>query len=177
MKKILVITPHLSTGGLPQVSANKIELLKDTYDIICVEYSDIAPIFRIQKDRIIESIGKDKLRILGSDKFELIKIIEEFQPDIVSMEEIPEYFMDEYITSIVYQNNRKYKIFETTHDSSFPVHLKRWFPDKFIFVSAFNAFRYSMYDIPYDIVEYPVDIKVKRTEEIRRKLELESDWK
>ena len=177
MKKILVITPHLSTGGLPQVSANKIELLKDTYDIICVEYSDIAPIFRVQKDRIIESIGNDKLRILGNDKFELIRIIEEFQPDVVSMEEIPEFFMDEHITSIIYKSDRKYKIFETTHDSSFPVHLKRWFPDKFIFVSAFNAFRYSMYDIPYDIVEYPVDTKVKRTEEMRRKLGLESDWK
>ena len=177
MKKILVITPHLSTGGLPQVSANKIELLKDTYDIICVEYSDIAPIFRVQKDRIIESIGNDKLRILGNDKFELIRIIEEFQPDVVSMEEIPEFFMDENITSIIYKKDRTYKIFETTHDSSFPVHLKRWFPDKFIFVSAFNAFRYSMYDIPYDIVEYPVDVKVKRTEEMKRKLGLESDWK
>jgi len=177
MKKILVITPHLSTGGLPQVSANKIELLKDTYDIICVEYSNIAPIFRVQKDRIIESIGNDKLRILGEDKLELIKIIEEFQPDIVSMEEIPEFFMDEHITSIIYKKDRTYKIFETTHDSSFPVHLKRWFPDKFIFVSAFNAFRYSMYDIPYDIVEYPVDVKVKRTEEMKRKLGLESDWK
>ena len=177
MKKILVITPHLSTGGLPQVSANKIELLKDTYDIICVEYSDIAPIFRVQKDRIIESIGNDKLRILGNDKFELIRIIEEFQPDVVSMEEIPEFFMDEHITSIIYKKDRTYKIFETTHDSSFPVHLKRWFPDKFIFVSAFNAFRYSMYDIPYDIVEYPVDVKVKRTEEMKRKLGLESDWK
>lgn len=177
MKKILVITPHLSTGGLPQVSANKIELLKDTYDIICVEYSDIAPIFRVQKDRIIESIGNDKLRILGNDKFELIRIIEEFQPDVVSMEEIPEFFMDEHITSIIYKKDRTYKIFETTHDSSFPVHLKRWFPDKFIFVSAFNAFRYSMYDIPYDIVEYPVDVKIKRTEEMKRKLGLESDWK
>jgi len=177
MKKLLVITPHLSTGGLPQVSANKIELLKDTYDIICVEYSDIAPIFRVQKDRIIQSIGSNRLRILGNDKFELINIIEEFQPDLVSMEEIPEYFMDEHITSIVYKKDRTYKIFETTHDSSFPVHLKRWFPDKFIFVSAFNAFRYSMYDIPYDIVEYPVDVKVKRTEEMKRKLGLESDWK
>ena len=177
MKKILVITPHLSTGGLPQVSANKIELLKDTYDIICVEYSDIAPIFRVQKDRIIESIGNDKLRILGNDKFELIRIIEEFQPDVVSMEEIPEFFMDEHITSIIYKKDRTYKIFETTHDSSFPVHLKRWFPDKFIFVSAFNAFRYSMYDIPYDIVEYPVDVKIKRAEEMKRKLGLESDWK
>jgi hypothetical protein len=28
MKNLLIITPHLSTGGCPQVVANKIELLK-----------------------------------------------------------------------------------------------------------------------------------------------------
>lgn len=177
MKKLLIITPHLSTGGLPQVTANKIDLLKDTYDILCVEYSDIAPIFRIQKDRIINSIGKDKLIILRENKNELIDIINTFNPDYVSMEEIPEYFMDDNITSFVYNKDRNYILYETTHDSSFPVEQKRWFPDKFIFVSAFNAFRYSMYDIPYEIVEYPVDIKEKRTKEMRQKLGFNPDWK
>jgi len=177
MKRLLVITPHLSTGGLPQVSANKIELLKDTYEIKCIEYSNIAPIFRVQKDRIIESIGDENLIILDENKHYLIDIIEDFKPDFVSMEEIPEFFMDDNITSIVYKEDRQYKIFESTHDSSFPVQHKRWFPDKFIFVSAFNAFRYSMYDIPYDIVEYPVDIKEKKSNFFKQKLGLESDWK
>ena len=48
MKKLLIIAPHLSTGGCPQVIVNKIELLKDTYQIKCVEYSNIAEVFRIQ---------------------------------------------------------------------------------------------------------------------------------
>jgi len=29
MKKLLIVTPHLSTGGAPQVTANKVALLKD----------------------------------------------------------------------------------------------------------------------------------------------------
>ena len=33
MKKLLIITPHLSTGGAPQVSVNKIELIKDDLEI------------------------------------------------------------------------------------------------------------------------------------------------
>jgi hypothetical protein len=37
--KSLLITPHLSTGGAPQVTLNKIKLLKDTYIIKCVEYN------------------------------------------------------------------------------------------------------------------------------------------
>ena len=37
MKNLLIITPHLSTGGCPQVVANKIELLKNEYNILCVD--------------------------------------------------------------------------------------------------------------------------------------------
>ena len=32
MKKLLIITPHLSTGGAPQVTVNKIELLQNDFD-------------------------------------------------------------------------------------------------------------------------------------------------
>ena len=31
MKTLLIITPHMSTGGCPQVVAKKVELLKDYY--------------------------------------------------------------------------------------------------------------------------------------------------
>lgn len=143
MKKLLVIAPHLSTGGCPQVIVNKIELLKDTYEIKCVEYSNIADAFRVQKDRIINLIGSENLIILSNDKEQvLMSLIDDFQPDFISMEEIPEFFLDEKITKRIYSNDRKYIITETTHDSSFPVERKRWFPDKFIFVSAFSAFKY-----------------------------------
>ena len=68
MKKLLIIAPHLSTGGCPQVIVNKIELLKDTYQIKCVEYSNLADIFRVQKDRIINLIGLDNFIILSENK-------------------------------------------------------------------------------------------------------------
>ena len=53
-KKLLIITPHLSTGGAPQVTLNKIELLKDEYIIKCVEYSQIAWAFVVQRNKIIK---------------------------------------------------------------------------------------------------------------------------
>lgn len=178
MKKLLVIAPHLSTGGCPQVIANKIELLKDTYQIKCVEYSNIADAFRVQKDRIINSIGSENLIILSENKEQtLIQLINEFQPDFISLEEIPEFFLDENITKKIYSNERKYIITETTHDSSFPVERKRWFPDKFIFVSAFSAFKYSTYDVPYEIVEYPVDFKNPKKREIQNKLNFDPSYK
>ena len=43
-------------------------------------------------------------------------------------------------------------------------------------MSPYNAFRYSIYDIPYEIVEYPVDFKERDQEYYRQKLGLEPDW-
>lgn len=175
-QRLLVITPHLSTGGAPQVTLNKITLLKDEYDIMCVEYSLIAWSFVVQRNKIIELLG-DNFISLPEDKSTILDVIKTFNPDVISFEEFPEFFMNDEITKKIYAQNRKYNIFETTHDSSFPVHNKRFFPDKFHFVSAFNAFRYSMYDIPYEIIEYPVDSKVKNQKENQDKLGLDPSWK
>jgi FkbM family methyltransferase len=179
MKKILVIIPHLSTGGLPQVVVNKVELLKDTYDVKCIEYCNHGPAFVVQRNRLIDLVGESNLITLWEeDKTPLLKLISEFNPDIISMEEFPEFFMGDDITKEIYnKSNRNYKIFETTHDSSFSVNSKRWFPDKFIFVSAFNAFRYSCYDIPYEIIEYPIDRKERNKSWAQTQLNLDPTYK
>jgi hypothetical protein len=176
MKKVLIITPHLSTGGAPQVTLNKIKLIKDEYIIKCVEYNFVAWNYVVQRNQI-ENILGDNFHSLGDNKFDLLDIVREFNPDIISMEEFPEFFMNDNITKELYKEDRSYTIFETTHDSSFPVTSKKWFPDKFIFVSAFNAFRYSIYDIPYDIVEYPVDQKYKDKGGSQQKLEFDPTYK
>jgi hypothetical protein len=175
-KKVLIISPHLSTGGAPQVTLNKINLIKDEYEIMCVEYAFVAWTFVVQRNQIQNILG-DNFRSLGEDKGELINIINDFNPDVISMEEFPEFFMDDSVTKQIYVSNRNYTILETTHDSSFDVKSKRFFPDKFIFVSAFNAFRYSVYDIPYEIVEYPVDFKEKNTKENQTLLDFDPSYK
>ena len=177
MKKILFIVPHLSTGGLPQVTTNKIQLLKDDYQIKCVEYGCYSWDFVVQKNRIKNLIGEENLITLWDDKTVLLSVIEEFQPDIISMEEFPEFFMGNKITRQVYRKNRPYKIFESTHDSSFKPTSKVWFPDKFIFVSVFNAIQYSMFDIPYEVIEYPIENREKRKDFFREKLGLEKGWR
>jgi hypothetical protein len=76
------------------------------------------------------------------------------------MEEFPEMFMDNDLTRQIYSEDRTYRIVETTHDSSFPPHEKRWMPDEFVFVSAHNMFRYNHLDVPMQVIEYPVNQKV-----------------
>jgi hypothetical protein len=97
MKKILFIAPHLSTGGLPQVLVNKLELLKDDYTIKCVEWSWHGDAFVVQKNRIKNLIGPQNLFMLGEDKDKIFDLIHNFQPDIICLEEFCEHFISEEI--------------------------------------------------------------------------------
>ena len=74
---LLIIASHLSTGGAPQFTLNKIELLKDNYNVVCVEYNFLSPDYVVQRNKIIDILG-DKFIALGDDKSKLIKVIEDF---------------------------------------------------------------------------------------------------
>jgi glycosyltransferase involved in cell wall biosynthesis len=179
MQKLLIICPHLSTGGSGQVTYNKIELIKDHFQIKVVEWAFLAWKFVVQRNRIINAVGNENFYSLGEHKdVELSVIIDDFKPDIISMEEFPEMFIhDENLLNEIYSNERDYTILETTHDSSFNPKHKRWMPDKFVFVSPYNALKYNHLNIPYEIIEYPVDIKEQKKKEAIEKLGLNNNFK
>ena len=98
MQKLLFIAPHLSTGGLPQYLTKKIELLKNTYEIYLVEWVDCTGgILVVTKNKVVNLIDSDKFFTLGDNKQELIDLINRIKPDIIHLEEIPEFFMDDDI--------------------------------------------------------------------------------
>lgn len=163
--KILFITPHLSTGGAPQYLLKKINELNSDNDVYCVEYTDVGGTeFIVQKTKI-QNILKDKLYTLYENKNELLNIINKIDPEIVHFEELPEYFCDIELANQIYSNDRKYKIIETSHDSSFDVKNKMFFPDKFIFVSEFQKSLFSELNIDSTVIEYPIEYKEKRSRE------------
>jgi glycosyltransferase involved in cell wall biosynthesis len=88
----------------------------------------------------------------------LLDIIENIQPDVVHLEEMPEYFMDNKIAAKLYSRGRKYKIIETSHDSSFDPKNKLFFPDHFTFVSQFQKESQKNLGVPSDVIEYPITI-------------------
>jgi FkbM family methyltransferase len=163
--KILFITPHLSTGGAPQYLLKKIKELVDEHDVYCVEYSNVTGGVLVVQRNQVEEILKNKLITLDENKLELITHIENIQPDIVHFEELPEYFCDNNVSNKIYVSHRKYKIIETSHDSSFDVNNKRYFPDRFIFVSEYQKQLFSPLNIPMDVVEYPIESKTKTDRE------------
>ena len=157
--KILYITPHLSTGGAPQYLLKKIELLHDDNDIYVIEYNDYGH-YRVQKNKIL-NILNDRLITLSENKADILKYLEEIKPDIIHFEEMPEFFMDEEISKEIYKKERRYLIFETSHDSSFDPSNKKMIPDKFLFCSDNQLIKFRSLDVPACVIEYPVDKKIK----------------
>jgi glycosyltransferase involved in cell wall biosynthesis len=179
MKKLLFIAPHLSTGGLPQYLTKKIELLKDDFLIYLVEWVDhTGGRLVVQRNKILSLIDSDKFFTLEDNKQELLSIINKIQPDIIHLEEIPEFFMDFDIAKQIYTQDRKYIIVETSHDSSYNTDQKSFFPDKFMFVSDWQIQQYKNIDIPKVLVEYPIDYKERpNREEALQKLGLDPNKK
>ena len=160
--RILYITPHLSTGGAPQYLLKKIELLHNDNDIYVIEYSDYGA-YRVQKDKILHLLN-DRLITLSDNKNDILKYLDEISPHIIHFEEMPEFFMDEKIAEKIYNKNRNYLIFETSHDSSFEPSSKKVLPDKFLFCSDNQLIKFRSIDVPACVIEYPVDKKATEKE-------------
>jgi hypothetical protein len=159
-KKLLFVAPHLSTGGMPQYLYKKIETLLDDYEIHIVEYSSVTGgVLVVQRNRIMNILPPENFYVLGEDKRELIRLIETIQPEIIHLEEMPEYFMEYEIADQLYSKDRKYNIFETSHDSSFDSNSKRFFPDKFFLVSNYQIKNIEPLGIPCVLAEYPIEYK------------------
>ena len=177
--KIFFIAPHLSTGGMPQYLFKQIEALYKENEVYCIEWDDITGGNLVVQRNRIKSVLGNKLITLDQDKHDLFKLIQEYNPDVVHLQEIPEMFMPSDVAEKFYSINRKYKIVETSHDSSFDINRKIYFPDKFMMVSQYQVETYKPLKIPIELVEYPIEYK-KRTstrEELLNKLGLDPNKK
>lgn len=156
--KILYITPHLSTGGLPQYLLKKIQSLKEN-EIWCIEYNFVSDKYTVQRNQVID-ILKDRFISLGSrPKEALLDLIPQIQPDIIHFEEFPETFVSHEMLYKIYGKDRRYLIFETSHGIYYKPQNKIFLPDKFVFVSEMQAEMYGKMGVGYEILEYPIDFK------------------
>ena len=166
MKKLLCVAPHLSTGGLPQYLTKKVELLKEEFEIYIIEWDNLTGgVLVVQKNRLQNMIPSERFFVLGEDKNEFLKIIDKIQPDIIHLEEIPEYFMGVEIAEKLYRQDRPYFLVETSHDSSYDTTKKTFFPDKFLFVSEWQRQQYKDIDVPQEVIYYPIEYKERPNRE------------
>ena len=182
--KTLYITPHLSTGGLPQYLVNCVEAkLRSKEEVWVVEWSNIAPIYKVQKDKLAALLG-DRLIVWPQGTGEsvkssgLYKKITEVKPDVVHLEEFPEGFLPQDVINFIYGSNRTYKIYETTHDSNFELGKKTTKPDKFEFVSTFHSELFKDFGVYSEVVPYQVEKRSRGSrEEGLKELGLDPDYR
>lgn len=179
-KIVLYIAPHLSTGGMPQYLCKQIELLKEEFNVYCIEWSDVTGgVLVVQRNKIKNLLGSN-LITLGADKNELFKHIERIKPDVIHLQEIPEIFTIPYnIATRLYSKDRSYTLIETSHDSSFNVDDKVFLPDRFLMVSQYQINDYKKLGIPCDLVEYPIEYftRTKTKEEAQKALGMDPKLK
>jgi glycosyltransferase involved in cell wall biosynthesis len=163
-KKILYVSSHLSTGGMPQYLFKQIESFITEYSIYCVEFSQITGgVYVVQRNRIMNLLGEKRFHSMGEDKMELMKIIEEINPEIVHLQEFSEDFIPPGVIKSLYNKNRNYYIIETTHSSYSEPSDKEFIPDRYVFASrySFEKFRVFDRDTDMDVWEYPIETKTR----------------
>jgi len=185
---ILYLVPHLSTGGMPQFVLKRIQSLPNNFNVKLVEYSFFGDQYVVQRNKIIELIGKDNFYSLGSpdnlnDKYKLIDIIKENKIDIVHIEEISEGFesfnqIPISILNQLYDNKKTWKIVETCHNIWFDPKKRKFHPDSYLFVTPFHTNTFESENVYKDVLEYPIENKKPSSlEKLEAKLKLNFDSK
>jgi glycosyltransferase involved in cell wall biosynthesis len=155
IKKILYVTPHLSTGGLPQYLCKKIEVFNDYFEIYCVEYSYLGDAYVVQRNRI-SNLLDDRFIPIFDDGDKLLELIESIKPDIIHFEEFCESFVPDPLLMLIFSETREYLICETCHSSVTSVESKIYRPDMFIMVSEWIQNKFKKLGVPSRILEYPI---------------------
>ena len=153
--RILFLAPHLSTGGMPQFLLKRIQALKDYTDveIIVVEYQCYSVDFVVQRNQILDIVP---VFTLYEDKTELFCIINDFDPDIIHIDEMSERLDRDMITRL-YADDRTYRIVETCHDVSFVPETKMFTPDAYAFCSPYHLDTFASLNGYKQVIEYPID--------------------
>jgi glycosyltransferase involved in cell wall biosynthesis len=158
-KKVLFVTPHLSTGGCPQYLYRKIVEHNKEIEAYVVEWDNIGgDAFVVQKNRIKDWIGPHRIFTLGEDKDQIFSIIQDLRPEVIHFEELSETFVPYSILEKIFLGEeRNYFITETTHSSFSKRETKVFLPDKFFFVSDFSREEFDPLGVPSEIWQYPID--------------------
>ena len=174
--KLLYITPHLSTGGMPQFVLKRIQSLqeyKEQIEVFLIEYSQFSSTYVVQRNEIIKLLGNNHFFTLGGTdevdkKYMLIDIIKSNNIDIIHSEEMLDGFesfnkipLD--LLNQLYSNDRTWRIVETCHNIWYdPKTNKKLQPDAYSLVTPYHMENTFKDTTPMKFLSlYPYENKVK----------------
>lgn len=155
---ILYLTPHLSTGGMPEFLRKRIESIEnnkiDNIRIHVIEYNMYSDIYIVQRN-IIKSYDIS-FNTIGhlNDKYTFIKnYLQDNNIDIIHIDNVIETFngITSSIIELLYNKDRTWRIIETSHNNK--DFNKIYFPDAFAFCSPYQK---KLVNDTYEIIEYPI---------------------
>jgi len=152
--KIVYITPHLSTGGMPEYLRKKVELLHKDNEIWVFEMVYEKQYTSI-REKIAGMIGSNLISLDQNYK-KLFDLLQKISPDIIHFEETSDYFLPHSLLDKIYSPSRNWKIFETLHDSSIDHREKKYLPDKMLVVSLWQVKNFLPLGIPIEIIEHEI---------------------
>ena len=167
-KKLLFLAPHLSTGGMPQFVLKRVEAMLNVpeYEVYLVEYTQYSTIYNVQRDQLIEKLGKrfNSLGFLDSiDMTErgqrLRGVIEAINPDIIHIDECPESFdgfnkLEPETMDWLY--NKPWKVVETSHNIWFDPANKINDPDMYMMCTPYHLETFGERAGLKPVIEYPI---------------------
>jgi predicted O-methyltransferase YrrM len=174
-KKLLYVAPHLSTGGQPQYLYKQVkEFIKD-FDIQVVEINNSGGhAFVVQKNRIKSLVT---VHTLGDDKSEILKVIAEFNPDIIHFQEIPQFDLATFILDQIFTKDRNYFIVASTHGSLTNPSQIVYHPDRYILVSEWSRQRFVDTGVETRLWEYPIEEYKFDKAAAQKELGFDPGWK
>ena len=165
--RILFLSPHLSTGGMPGFLLKRILTLQEfrkEFDIFVVEYANYSDEYVVQKKSIKHIIPKTNYFTLGEDKMELIDILKRYKIDLVHIDDNIESLDGSNRTPVslmnaLYANDRTWSIVETCHNVSFKPELTKHFhPEAYAFCSPWHKeVSFSTMPSYSEVIEFPID--------------------
>lgn len=175
-KRLLYISPHLSTGGMPQYLYKQILEFSNDLHVGVIEHKNLSGTeYVVQKNKIRNSV--DWFTTLDNER-DLLGYIDEFQPNVIHFTEIPEHFISTSLLDVMFDNTtRNYDIVVSTHGSGTDPNSIKYHPDRYVLVSEWSARRFEHLGIDTVIWEYPIHDYQTNKEWAQEKLMLDPEYK
>lgn len=188
-KKFLFFTAHLSTGGSPKYLEWLVsKKLNEGYIVKVIEWNLYSDTYVVQRNSIIDMIGLENFYSVGhyaeddnifyAKDQDVINYIKDFNPDFIHLNEFSENFalkqLSNTIVNFLYDKNRTYKLFETTHSAYSDILNKKNIPDELWLVSQYQYSIAKKTNIKTILLEIEIEKKSRpNRENTLRKLGLD----